>query len=180
MVDLGATYQRLARPWIHEQLAKHYNEANRRGEEMLDGEQDDLLTRPIALVATAIPSSASLNVAIHVVHMLPAKGRGELADQLLKTAEDNAADLLHRCHRALELDGRTHAYTADEWLPVVYDVAAPLLESARLDREPPSLVQHTQKAVHWLRSGRRIAAGMLSACRPEQSVATASIGARSS
>ena len=43
------------------------------------------------------------------------------------------------CPRAtggLELDGRTHDYTADEWLPVVYDVAAPLRESARLDRDP--------------------------------------------
>ena len=51
-----------------------------------------------------------------------------------------------------ELDGLTHEYTADEWRPVVYDIAAPLLESARLNREPPSLVQHTQEAVHWLAS----------------------------
>jgi hypothetical protein len=51
------------------------------------------------------------------------------------------------------LDGRTHDYAADEWLPVVYDIAAPLLESARLDREPPSVVQHAQEAAHWLASG---------------------------
>jgi hypothetical protein len=118
---------------------------------MLEGEHDHLLRQPIALLATAIPSSASLSVAIHVVHVLPAKGRG-VAEQLLETAAQNAADVLHRCHHALELDSRAHHYTADEWLPLVYDVAAPLLESARLDREPPSLVQHTQEAVHWLAS----------------------------
>jgi hypothetical protein len=152
MVDLGATYQRLARPWTHEQLAARYRAANRRGEDMLEGEQDHLLRRPIALLATAIPSSASLSVAIHVVHMLPSTAGAELGQQLLKASVENAADVLHRCHRALELDGRTHDYTANEWLPVVYDIAAPLLESARLDREPPSLVQHTQEAVHWLAS----------------------------
>jgi hypothetical protein len=62
------------------------------------------------------------------------------------------ADVLHRCHLVLELDGRAHDYAAPGWLPVVYDVAAPLLESARLDREPPSVVQHAQEAVHWLAS----------------------------
>ena len=43
-----------------------------------------------------------------------------------------------------------HDYTADEWLPAVYDIAAPLLEAARLNREPPSLVQNAQEAVRWL------------------------------
>ena len=43
--------------------------------------------------------------------------------ELLDTAETNAADALHRCHRALELDGHAHGYTADEWLPVIYDAA---------------------------------------------------------
>ena len=66
------------------------------------------------------------------------------------TAETNAADAVHRCHRALELDGLAHGYTADEWLPVIYDMAAPLLESSRLDQEPPSLVRQTQDAVRWL------------------------------
>ena len=58
--------------------------------------------------------------------------------------------VLHRCHQALELDGRAHDYTADEWLPAVYDIAASLLEAARPDREPPSLVEHVQEAVSWL------------------------------
>jgi hypothetical protein len=50
--------------------------------------------------------------------------------------------------RALELDGLAHGYTADE--PLIYDAAAPLLESSRLDQEPPSLVRQTQEAVRWL------------------------------
>jgi hypothetical protein len=58
--------------------------------------------------------------------------------------------VLHRCHRALELDGRAHDYTADEWLPAVYDIARRLLEEASLHREPPSVVEHVQEAVRWL------------------------------
>jgi hypothetical protein len=151
MIDLGATYSRLAGPWSHEQLAAHYQQANRRGQQA-DQDVQELPDRPIALLATGIPASASFSVAIHVLHTLPTSAGGELAQQLVDTAGKNAADVLHRCHLALELDGRAHDYAADEWLPVVYDVAAPLLESARLDREPPSVVQHAQEAVHWLAS----------------------------
>ena len=108
--------------------------------------------RPIALLATAIPSAATLSVAIHLVHALPDSVRAKLAGELLDTAETNAADALHRCHRALELDGHAHGYTADEWLPVIYDTAAPLLESSQLDHDPPSVVRQTQEAVRWLSS----------------------------
>jgi len=90
-------------------------------------------------------------------------GRGRrtyqgLAD-LLDTAETNAADALHRVHRALELDGQADDYTADEWLPVIYDAAAPLLESSQLDRDPPSVVLQTQEAVRWLSSSIACADG---------------------
>jgi hypothetical protein len=151
MIDLGATYSRLAGPWSHEQLAAHYREANRRGEQAVEDVQE-VPDRPISVLATGIPASASLSVAIHVLHVLPTSAPGELAQQLVDTAEKNAADVLHRCHLALELDGRAHEYAADEWLPVVYDAATALLESARCDREPPSVVQHAQEAVHWLAS----------------------------
>jgi hypothetical protein len=104
----------------------------------------------LALLATAIPSAATLCVAVHLVHVLPDGAREKLADELLATAETNAADAAHRCQRALELDGHAHGYTPDEWLPVVYDAAAPLLESSRLDQEPPSLVRQSQEAVRWL------------------------------
>jgi hypothetical protein len=73
-------------------------------------------------------------------------------DQLLLNAENNSAVALYRCHAALELDGQAHDYSADEWLPAVYDIAAPLLESARADLEPPSAVHHVQDAVRWLSS----------------------------
>jgi hypothetical protein len=74
--------------------------------------------RPIALLATAIPTAATLSVAIHLVHVLPDGARAKLADELLATAETNAADALHLCHRALEHDGLAHGYTAEEWLPL--------------------------------------------------------------
>jgi hypothetical protein len=150
MLDLGATYEQLARPWSHEQLAAHYHEPNRRGERIPGRDRNDEMRRPIALLASSIPQCTSLSVAVHVLHVLPSPPRGELAQRLLDTIDDNATAALHLCHRALELDGRAHDHTADEWLPAVYDITAPLLEGARLHREPPSVVEHAQEAVHWL------------------------------
>jgi hypothetical protein len=91
-----------------------------------------------------------VSVAVHVLHVLPSTTGGELAPQLLDTIDDNTTAVLDLCHRSLELDGRTHDYTAEEWLPAAYDIASPLLEGARLRREPPSVVEHTQDAVRWL------------------------------
>lgn len=87
-----------------------------------------------------------------MLHTLPKPANDDLAEQLLTTAETNAADALHRCHRAFELDGAAHDYTTDDWLPVICEIAAPLLESSRLDQEPPSVVEYTQDAVRWLSS----------------------------
>ena len=129
-----------------------YTAADRRGEQLLSDATNTIPERPIALLATAIPSAATLSVAVHLVHAIPESARPKLADELLDTAETNAADALHRCHRALELDGHAHDYAADEWLPVIYDAAAPLLESSQLDRDPPSVVLQTQEAVRWLSS----------------------------
>ena len=56
---------------------------------------------------------------------------------------------MHRCHLALELDGRRRGYTAEEWLPVAYEVTASALADARLDREPPSVIEHAQQAGRW-------------------------------
>jgi hypothetical protein len=152
VIDLSQTYRHLGHPWTHEELAVSYMAANRRGEQLLSEAPHTTPDRPIALLATAIPSAATLSVAIHVVHALPDGARAKLAAELLDTAETNAADALHRCHGALELDGLAHGYTADEWLPVIYDGAAPLLEFSRLDEDPPSLVRQTQEAVRWLSS----------------------------
>ncbi len=152
MIDLSQTYRHLGRPWTHEELAVRYMAADSRGGLLLGGAADAIPERPIALLATAIPSIATLSVAMHLLHALPDSVQDKLRGELLDTAETNAADALHRCHRALERDGLTHGYTAEEWLPVIYNSAAPLLESSRVDQEPPSLVRQTQEAVRWLSS----------------------------
>lgn len=150
MLDLDATYEQLARPWSHEQLAAHYRQANRRGERVRGQHQNDTIRSPIALLASSIPRSASLNVAVHVLHVLPSTTGGDVAPRLLATIDDNATAVLHLCKRALELDGHAHDYTADEWLSAVYDITAPLLEAARIDREPPSIVEWAQEEIRWL------------------------------
>ncbi|MGO9976974.1 MAG: hypothetical protein ACLP01_30075 [Solirubrobacteraceae bacterium] len=150
MTDLSATYDRLARRWTHEQLADHYHRAKRLGEQLPECDQDHLIHRPIAMLATAVPACATLSVTIHVIHVMPATGDPGLVHQLFDNTEKTSAIALHRCHQALELDGRAHDYSADEWLPAVYGTAASLLEAARLNREPPSLVEQAQEAVRWL------------------------------
>jgi hypothetical protein len=152
VIDLSETYRHLGHPWTHEELAVRYSAADRRGEQLLSESPNAIPKRPIALLATAIPSVATLSVAIHLVHAIPGSARAKLADELLDTAGINAADALHRVHRALELDGQSHGYTPDEWLTVIYDAAAPLLESSQLERDPPSVVLQTQEAVRWLSS----------------------------
>ena len=150
MTDLQDTYQRLARPWTRDELDASYERARRRSAELLDAQRYHELTRPLALLATAIPPSATLNVAIHVIHVLPNGARGSICNELIETAEKNAADALGRCHRTLELDGAAHDYTPGEWLPVIYDIAGPILHSIRLDKEPPTIVEATQEAISWL------------------------------
>jgi hypothetical protein len=150
MSDLTAAYDLLARPWTHEQLANHYSDANRRGEQLPECDRDHLIRRPIAMLASAVPACASLSVAIHVMHVLPATATVPLMDQLLRNAENNSAVALYRSHEALKLDGQRHDYGANEWLPAIYDIAAPLLETAQLHREPPSLVEQAQEALRWL------------------------------
>ena len=149
MLDLEATYQQLAGPWSHEQLAAHYLAANRHGAQLREGHRDPAIRGPIALLAASIPQSASLSVAVNVLHVLPSTADG-LGSQLIATIDENAAAVLHMCHRALELDGQEHEYTAADWLPAVYDTAAPRLQQARLHHEPPSIVESVQEAVRWL------------------------------
>lgn len=152
MTDLSATYDRLARAWTHDELAAHYHQAKRRGGALSQCDQDQLIRRPIAILAAAVPACSTASVAIHVVHLVPATQEAQLVDQLFETAANSSALALHRCHRGLELDGRDHDYSPGAWLPCVYDIAAPLLESARADLEPPSAVLHVQHAVQWLSS----------------------------
>jgi hypothetical protein len=82
--------------------------------------------------------------------VLPGDVGDELPEELLEIVRRNAVDALGCCQRALELDGADHGYDAEGWLPTVYDIAGPLLRSARLNVEPPTLVQVTQEAISWL------------------------------
>jgi hypothetical protein len=150
VIDLDDTYRRIARPWTHQQLAAGYQRAALSGADPNDPAHGEVLTRPIALLATAIAPASTLNVAIHVVHVLPDGTQAALCEELIASAEKNAADALQRCHRALELDSSFQGYTAEEWLATVYDIAVPLLESARRDHEPPTVVREAQEAISWL------------------------------
>ena len=148
MSDLDDIYMRLAIPRTQQELSDDYRAALRQGERLPGADAD--LARPIPLLAAAIPPSATVNTAIHTLHALPKDVEGELPGQLLAIARRNAVDALACCHRALELDGADHGYRAEDWVPTVYDVAGPLLQSARPDIEPPTLVQVTQEAISWL------------------------------
>jgi hypothetical protein len=150
MSPIRAIYEQIARFWTHEELAKRFDEARRQAEQPSPSAYDDRAQTPVAILASAVPALAAVSVATHVIHALPAASDRGLLDHLLLNVEKNADVALQRMHRALELDGVTHGYTADEYLPAVYEIAAGLLESARLDREPPSVVEEATAAVGWL------------------------------
>jgi hypothetical protein len=71
VIHLSQTYRHLGRAWNQDELAARYAAANRRGEQSRTGTPDTVPERPIALLATAIPSAATLSVAIHLLHALP-------------------------------------------------------------------------------------------------------------
>ena len=149
MITLTDTYQLLARPWSREQLADHYRDADRSGASSARAGADQP-SGAVALVASAFPASATMTVAIHMLHVLPESGSHDVGERLLTPIASNAAHALHSCHRALELDSSAHGYSSSEWLPVVYDIASALLESARPNDEPPAIAQIAQDAISWL------------------------------
>jgi hypothetical protein len=149
VIDLEDTYRRLARTWTHDELAARYQDAQHRGAQLVESPPEQV-TRPVQLLATAIPPCATFNVAIHMLHALPDGVQDQLPRQLVDVAETNAANALHRAHTALETDGAAHGYTADEWLSTAYDITVQLLEPARLDSDPPTLVRAAQDAISWL------------------------------
>jgi hypothetical protein len=149
VIALDDIYQQLTTGPTHDQLPAHYCRARSHGP--LPTERiGPALTRPISALATAMPPSATAGTAIHMLHALPPNTAGDLPEQLVEIARRNVADALRDCHRALELDGADHSYTVAEWLPTVYDIAAPLLRSARRDADPPTIVQAAQEAISWL------------------------------
>ena len=149
MISLEVTYRRLARPWQPDELAERYHAAYARGaSDLPPGEQPS--DRPVTLLATAVPRLISLAVAANVLHVLPAAAeRAPVADELLSTLDLTAAGSLHRCHLALEADGNSRDYQAEDWLPLVYDQAVHALLDASPTADPPSLVEHAQEAGRW-------------------------------
>ncbi|HEY3944231.1 MAG TPA: hypothetical protein VGL78_03305 [Solirubrobacteraceae bacterium] len=147
MSDLDEIYKRLARTWQQEELAARYRTAEGGDTRLRRGWRD--VDRALPMVATALPATATLGVAVYVLHLLRVGTQGDLAQRLIENADRNAASALHHCHRALELDAAAHGYTTGEWVPRISDVAVELLSSARLDQEPPTVVQVAQDAISW-------------------------------
>jgi hypothetical protein len=146
MNDLQGIYRQLTGTRSPERLADCYRAAEQQAASMVAGRGAEP-ARPIPVVAAAVPPLATVNTAVYTLHALPKDAGGGLAEQLLEIAHRNIVHALHRCRRALELDGTSHGYTVEEWLPTVYEIAGSLLRSARLDTEPPTVVQATQEAI---------------------------------
>jgi hypothetical protein len=149
MSDLSEIYKRLARAWPQEELADHYRTADSRGARVVKRGRRDA-DRALPMVAAALPASATLGVAVCVLHLLRGGAQSDLAQRLVENADRNAASAIHHCHRALELDGAAHGYTVEGWIPTICDAAGRLLNSAGLDQEPPTVVREAQDAISWL------------------------------
>jgi hypothetical protein len=146
--SLDCIYRRIARPWTAEELAARQQAAHHRGADDLPAGEPPP-ERPIPLLATAVPRLISLAVAANVLHVLPetrSEAGAAVAAGLLATIDATATGSLHRCQRALEADGRSRGYHADEWLPLAYEQTAEWLEHASPTSEPPPLVEHSQNA----------------------------------
>src|SRR5947207_5441508 len=111
MNNLDEIYKHLARDWPSEELAARYASARDHGARAIKNPRP-AVARALPLVASALPPAATLDVAVYVVHMLSATTHEDLARRLLDNAHQITAAALHRCHRALELDGAAHSYTA--------------------------------------------------------------------
>jgi hypothetical protein len=135
MNDLDEIYKLLARDWPSEELADRYASAQDHGSRGIKN-PPPAVARPVSMVASALPPAATLDVAVYVLHMLGATTHGDLAHRLVDNAKQSAAAALHRCHRALELDGAAHSYTAEEWQPVVCDRASAALLCQSRARQP--------------------------------------------
>ena len=147
MIDPGAVYRQLARPWPADELADRYHAAYERGAGDLPvGEEPP--ERPITRLATAIPRLISLAVAANVLHLLPTSTHdgAALAEELIRTIDATATGSLHRCHLALQSDGESRGYDADEWLPLAFEQAADWLEHASAAADPPPAIEHAQQS----------------------------------
>ena len=145
MNSLGALYRSVARPWRVDELVGHYQAAYQRGAADLPADEEPP-DRPITLLATAVPRLIS--VATNVLHILPdtAGDSAGLAGELIATIDTTATGSLHRSHLALQADGHSRGYDADDWLTLAYDQAADALQTASPTADPPSLIEEAQQA----------------------------------
>ena len=70
----------------------------------------------------------------------------DIAEELIATIDATATGALHRAHLALQSDGESRGYDADEWLPLAYEQAADWLQHASPATDPPPLIDHAQQA----------------------------------
>jgi hypothetical protein len=148
MISPNSVYRQLARPWPAGELAEHYRAAYERGAVDLPACQEPP-ENPITLLATAIPRLISLAVAANVLHLLPtttSHGGAGVAEELIATIDTTATGSLRRTHLALQADGESRGYDADEWLPLAYEQAAEWLQHASPAADPPPLIEHAQQA----------------------------------
>jgi hypothetical protein len=146
--SLDSIYRRVARPWTAEELAGRHRAADRRGSRDLPAGEEPP-DRPITLLATAVPRLITLAVAANVLHVLPdtrGPAAAGIAAELLATVDATATGSLHRCQLALEADGHSRGYHADDWFPLAYEQAAQWLEDSSPTSEPPALVEHAEQA----------------------------------
>jgi hypothetical protein len=140
VIDLQNTYSQLATAWSQHELEARYRHAEPHAKQ-----PHERTSGALSLVASAIPPAATMSVAIHVLHALPPNAPGELTQQLLATASRNTASALRRCHRGLQQDGASHGYRTEEWLPIISDTAIGILQGARVDDDPPTIVRKYSK-----------------------------------
>jgi hypothetical protein len=145
LIGPDAIHRQLARHWPVDEVAERYRAAYERGARDLPAGEEPP-ERPITLLATAIPRLISLAVAANVLHLLPATTHDGAAEELIATIDATATGSLHRVHLALQADGDSRGYDADEWLPLVYEQAADWLHHASAAADPPPAIEHAQQA----------------------------------
>jgi hypothetical protein len=159
VIDLPSVYGDLARPFDVEQLEREYRDALRRGE--ADLPPGDPGTRPLGLLASAIPRLNAATIAAYVIEVFPAVAdspEGDaLHDQRLNTFEHVTTGALLRCHLAMdaELTRSDHGTDADaeqveDWFPLLFEEAQSILPTFQGRREDQPLHGVAEDATVWL------------------------------
>ena len=157
MIDLPAVYRDLARSSAPDELERLYRDALRRGEpDLPDGDPG---TRPIGLLADAMPGLAGLRVAVYAIHVLPHADDSPEGDalhrEMLDLVDRASAGALLRCHLAMdaELTASRRELPAgeeitDDWLPIVFESADSVLHQLTHDAE--SIEGIAEDVIGWL------------------------------